>query len=126
MVQKKARQEPPSRGKKNRSKNLPDGVVEREIKDATGKVVERKWYVRVRYREGGERHAAWRECAVGSRTDAKDVRKALIKELEDHGPESMLHCQDDFGALADYYRDNYLIFLPAMLTGKRLPAGAVT
>src|SRR5258705_12338237 len=47
MVQKKAPQEPPSRGKKNRSKNLPDGVVEREIKDATGKVVERKWYVRV-------------------------------------------------------------------------------
>jgi integrase len=121
MARKKAVQDPPSRGKKNVNKNLPVGVVEKDIKDEAGKVIERKWYVRVRYRENGKRHAAWRECVRGSRTDAKEVREVLMAELKEHGAESMLHSQDDFGALADYYLDNYLI--PAKYVNGKKVAG---
>src|SRR5262245_48472282 len=83
---------------REKTRKLPPGVVERNG----------RWYVRVRYREGDKRHAAWRECAKNP-TDAKEKRKQLKAELERHGPASLQNAQQTFEALADYYRDNYLI-----------------
>jgi integrase len=101
---------PATKARKKAKRKLPVGVVEKEG----------HWYVRARYREfpGGPRHAAWRECAKNA-TAAKEVRQTLKKELEENGPESLLHNRDTWGALADYYRDHVLI--PAQyLSGKKV------
>jgi integrase len=89
--------QPRAARRKSPSKKLPPGVVEKSG----------RWYVRIRYREGGKRHAAWRECAKNP-TDAKDVLKALRRELEDHGHESLRHAQMTFDELAKHFEDNYL------------------
>jgi integrase len=81
-----------------KKKKLPEGVV----------VKNDRWYVRLRYRSGGKRHAAWRECAKNA-TDAKDVRAALEEELKEHGPELLQHNRDNFGELATHYKTKYLI-----------------
>lgn len=120
MVDSKAPSKPTGRGRKNLKKNLPKGVVEKQIKDASGKVIETRWYVRVRYREGGKRHAAWRQCEK-NRTDAKDVREQLEQEMKEHGTRSLLNNRQNFGALATYYEENYLV--PAVYVDGRKVAG---
>lgn len=98
-------------GKKKRKKRkLPLGVV---VKDG-------RWYVRVRYREEGQRHAAWRECAKNA-TDARDVRKALLQELHTHGTRSLRQSQRTWASLATYYETEYLI--PARYVDGKKVAG---
>ena len=120
MARRKQLAAKPGRGKKDPNKNLPVGVVEREIKDDNGKVTGTRWYVRVRYREGGKRHAAWRECAKNA-TAAKEARKKLEQELEQHGTQSLQNNRRDFEALAKHYEDNYLV--PALYVDGRKAGG---
>jgi integrase len=88
----------PQARERKKKRSLPVGVVARDG----------KWYVVVRYREGGKRHSAWRKCAKNP-TDAKEVRAALKLELKQHGTRSLLHNRDTWQELADYYEENYLI-----------------
>lgn len=90
---------------------LPANVV---VKDG-------RWYVRIRYKgEDGQRHAAWRECAKNA-TDAGEVRKALQKELDEHGHESLRNARKTFDDLANFFDEKYLV--PAMFVGGRKASG---
>lgn len=89
--------DPEPGSKRKKQKKLPLGVV---LKDG-------RWYVRVRYREAGQRHAVWSECAKNA-TSAREVREQLLADLKQHGPTVMRNSRKTFGELADYYRDNYL------------------
>lgn len=93
-----------------RKRKLPPGVVERNG----------RWFVVVRFREGGKRHSAWRRCEKNP-THAKEVRTALKRELEDRGPRSLKSSQMTWLQLSQHFRNHYL--QPAAFVGDRLVSG---
>ena len=99
-----------SKPKRKKKRKLPLGVVARDG----------KWYVVVRYREGGKRHSAWRKCAKNP-TNAKEVRVALKRELEDRGPQALKHSQMTWLQLSKHFREHYLV--PAKFVDDRLVSG---
>jgi integrase len=103
-------QDSPAKAKKKKKRTLPIGVVAKSG----------KWYVVVRYREGGKRHSAWRKCEKNP-THAKEVRTALKRELEDRGPQVLRHSQMTWLQLSKHFREHYL--LPAKFVDDRLVSG---
>ena len=67
-----------------------------------------RWFARTSYRdETGKYHNV--KKVAKSRSDAKEVLKQLLRELDDHGGKSVESARMTFGELADYYEKAYLI-----------------
>lgn len=95
---------------KKKRRKWPPGVV---VKNG-------RWYVRLRYHEGGKRHAVWRECATNA-TAARDAREALRKEFREGGHQALSNSLLTFSELAEYFEKTYLV--PAKFVGDRLVSG---
>jgi integrase len=66
------------------------------------------WYARVTITdESGKRRDIWRKGE--NKTDAKELLKQTLRELDDHGEKSITGAQMTFNYLADYYQKTYLI-----------------
>src|SRR5690349_195589 len=79
-----------------------------------------RWFARTSYRdETGKYHNV--KKAARSHSHAKEVLKALLRELDDHGGQSIESARMTFGELADYYEKTYLI--EAQYVGDRKVAG---
>src|SRR5436853_2858431 len=67
-----------------------------------------RWFARTSYRdETGKYHNV--KKAAKSHSHAKEVLKALLRELDDHGGKSIEASRMTFNELADYYEKTYLI-----------------
>jgi integrase len=69
--------------------------------------VTKVWYARITYIEEGRRKQRWRRAE--SKTDAKEIAKQLLRELDDHGGKTLDSAQMTFVQLADYFKTNYII-----------------
>lgn len=75
----------------------------------TGSIVERdsKIYARVTYKdERGKRKDLWR--IAQTRTEARDIIKKLLRELDDNGSRTLNAARMTFEELADYYSKTYV------------------
>jgi integrase len=80
-------------------------VVARKIKK--GNQVKTIWYARITYIDGGKRKQQWQKAL--NKSDAKDRAKQMLRELDDHGEETLSATRMTFAQLADYYKKKYLI-----------------
>jgi integrase len=77
--------------------------------ERSGGIVERggKIYARVTYKdEHGKWKAIWK--VANNRTEAKEINRRMIRELDDHGARSMDAARMTFAQLADFYSKNYV------------------
>ncbi len=71
-------------------------------------VRDKKLYARVQFTdENGRKRDLWRKA--GSRTQARELIKKLLRELEDSGAQTIDTARITFGQLADYYLANFLV-----------------
>src|ERR1044071_9229540 len=80
-------------------------VVERKIKK--GKRTYIVYFGRITYIEAGKRKQKLRRAE--NRSDAREVAKQMLREMDDYGSESLYAAQMTFADLADYYKKRYLI-----------------
>jgi integrase len=91
-------------------------------RERKGTTVERdgKIYARITYiGSDGKRHAVWRRAE--NKTHARELKKKLLREFEDHGESSIDGDHLVFRELASIYEDRKLI--PAEYVGDRKVAG---
>ncbi|HKQ05768.1 MAG TPA: site-specific integrase [Blastocatellia bacterium] len=84
-----------------------------------GKKTVNIWYGRITYFEGGKRVEKRRRAE--SKSDAKEIAKQMLRELDDHGSRPLDAAHMTFGDLADYYKETYL--QPAQYVGGRKISG---
>lgn len=97
-----------SEGKDKPSKR--DGILERD-----GKL-----YARISYFDSdGKRKQKWK--IAKTRTEAKELRKQMIRELDDNGAQSLDASRMTLNKLADYFAKHYLI--PPVYVGDAKVAG---
>lgn len=99
------------------ARNRVGSAVCKKIKK--GKKVVNIWYGRITYFEGGKRVEKRRRAE--SKSDAKEIAKQMLRELDDHGSRPLDAAHMTFGDLADYYKENYL--QPAQYVGGRKISG---
>jgi integrase len=80
-------------------------VVTRRVKK--GDKVQTTWWARITYVEGGRRKEKWRRAE--NKSHAKELKKQLLRELDDHGGKTLDAAQMTFALLADHYKKKYLI-----------------
>ena len=80
-------------------------TVARKIKK--GNRTQTIWYARITYIDGGKRKQQWQKAL--NKSDAKDRAKQMLRELDDHGEETLNAARMTFAQLADYYKKKYLI-----------------
>lgn len=90
-------------------------LVARKIKK--GNRVKTIWYARITYIDAGKRKQQWQKAL--NRSDAKDRIKQMLRELDDHGEESISAARMTFAQLADYYKKKYLIE-PQYVDGRKV------
>lgn len=89
-------------------------------KEGSIKLRDGKIYARVTYiDESGKRHELMRRAE--NRTEAKEIIKRLIRELENHGEKTVQTDKMTFAELSNYYSEKYLI--PAKYVNERKVAG---
>lgn len=91
-------------------------------RERKGTTIERdgKIYARVTYvGADGKRHAIWRRAE--NKTHARELKKQLIRELEDHGESTVQKALMTFNELADHVETKYLI--PPQYVDERKVAG---
>lgn len=67
-----------------------------------------RWFARTSYRDETGKYQNVKKVAK-SRSDAKEVLKGLLRELDDHGGRSVESARMTFRELADFYEKTYLI-----------------
>ena len=93
----------------------------------TGSVVVRKikkgnrtytvYFGRVTYIEAGKRKQKLRKAE--NRSDAREVAKQMLREMDDFGSESLDAAQMSFADLSDYYKKRYLVE-PQYVDGRKV------
>ncbi len=86
------------------ARNRTGSIVERKVKKGSRTVT--LYYARITYIEEGERKQKWRRAE--NRSNAKDIIKDLLRELDDFGGETLDAAQMTFAELADHYKKKYL------------------
>ena len=67
-----------------------------------------RWRAGVTYIDSeGNRH--WINRLVENKTEGKNLLKDLLRELDDHGGESLLSARMTFASLCDYYEQEFLV-----------------
>lgn len=77
--------------------------------ERSGGIVERngKVYARVTYKDEHDKwKAKWK--LAKNRTEAKEINRQMIRELDDHGARTMDAARMTFAELADFYSKNYV------------------
>jgi integrase len=80
-------------------------AVARKIKK--GNRIKTIWYARITYIDAGNRKQRWQKAL--NKSDAKDRAKQMLRELDDHGEETINAARMTFAQLADYYKKKYLV-----------------
>ena len=88
-------------------------VTSRRIRERRGGI-----FARVTYTDE-KGHRRERECRAKNRTDAKEVIKRMLRDLDDYGSASFDASQMSFAQLADYYDKNYLVG-PEYVDGRKV------
>ena len=99
------------------ARNRVGSAVCKKVKK--GQKVVNIWYARITYFEGGKRVEKRRRAE--NKSDAKEIAKQMLRELDDHGSRPLDAAHMTFGDLADYYKENYL--QPAQYVGGRKISG---
>jgi integrase len=86
------------------ARNRTGSIVERKVKKGNRTVT--LYYARITYIEEGERKQKWRRAE--NRSNAKEIIKDLLRELDDYGGETLDAAQMTFADLADHYKKKYL------------------
>lgn len=79
-------------------------------RERKGSIIERdkKLYARVQFTdENGRKRDLWRKA--DNRTQAKEIIKRLLREVEDTGAQAIDAARMTFAQLADYYLENFLV-----------------
>src|SRR5215471_2074314 len=79
-------------------------AVARKIKK--GNRTQTIWYARVTYIDNGKRKQQCQKAL--NKSDAKDRAKQMLRDLDDHGEETLNAARMTFAQLADYYKKKYL------------------
>lgn len=75
-------------------------------------------YARITYLDdGGKRREKWKRA--DSRSDARELIKNMLRDLDDHGPEVFDHEKMSFADLAEHYKTTYLI-PPQYVDGRKI------
>jgi integrase len=86
------------------ARNRVGSAIAKKIKKG-GKVI-KIWYARITYIDGSKRIEKRRRAE--SKTDAKEIAKQMLRELDDHGSRPLDAAHMTFADLAHYYKENYL------------------
>jgi len=97
------------------ARNKTGSIVERKVKKGNRTVT--LYYARISYIEEGERKQKWRSAE--NRSNAKEIIKDLLRELDDYGEETLDAAQMTFIALAEHYKKKYLIE-PEYVNGRKI------
>lgn len=89
-----------------------------EVKGKNGKLKKKvEIYARVTYMEGGKRKDIWRRAE--NNTQANEIIKELLRDLDDKGAGYMESSKMTFGDLARYFEDKYLVE-PVYVDGRKI------
>ena len=75
------------------------------------------WIARFTFTKDGKRYDVRRRAS--NKTEAKQLLKDLLRELDDHGSQPLLSAKQTFSALADYYESTYLT-APVYVHGRKV------
>lgn len=92
--------------------SLEDDMARNRIGSAVAKKIKKNgkvtkvWYARITYIDGTKRVEKRRRAE--SKSDAKEIAKQMLRELDDHGSRPLDAAHMTFADFAHYYKENYL------------------